>query len=89
MSIRRSIALRPSRICDNLDERLSELPYLGGETRGLADIAIFPFVRQFANADRDRFDALDLPHLQDWLRRLIASDLFTAVMRKHGKWVPD
>ncbi|HAN88548.1 MAG TPA: glutathione S-transferase, partial [Erythrobacter sp.] len=43
-------------ILRRLDERLSQSAYLRGETRGFADIAIFPFIRQFANTDRDWFD---------------------------------
>ncbi|MBY6128067.1 glutathione S-transferase [Qipengyuania aquimaris] len=69
-----------------LDERLAASPYLCGETRGFADIAIFPFVRQFANADREWFDAQDLSHLSKWLEALVNSELFTGVMTKHGQW---
>ena len=69
-----------------LDSRLSDQPYLCGETRGFADIAIFPFVRQFANADRDWFDAQDLPHVRRWLDGLVNSDLFAAIMAKHEAW---
>ncbi|UOR15500.1 glutathione S-transferase [Qipengyuania aquimaris] len=69
-----------------LDERLAASPYLCGETRGFADIAIFPFVRQFANADREWFDAQDLPHLSKWLEALVNSELFTGVMTKHDQW---
>lgn len=69
-----------------LEERLSASPYLCGETRGFADIAIFPFVRQFANADREWFDAQDLPHLSKWLEGLVNSELFTGVMAKHDQW---
>ena len=71
-----------------LDERLSASPYLCGDRRGFADIAIFPFVRQFANADRDWFDAQDLPRLGMWLQGLVNSDLFTGIMAKHDQWKP-
>ena len=73
-------------ILRRLDERLSQSAYLRGETRGFADIAIFPFIRQFANADRTWFDAQSLPRLQDWLERLITSELFTGVIAKHAQW---
>ncbi|QZD90277.1 glutathione S-transferase [Qipengyuania aurantiaca] len=71
-----------------LDSRLSAQPYLCGETRGFADIAIFPFVRQFANADREWFAARDLPHVRRWLDGLVNSDLFAAIMAKHEAWKP-
>ena len=71
-----------------LDSRLSDQPYLCGETRGFADIAIFPFVRQFANADRKWFSAQDVPHVRRWLDGLVNSDLFAAIMAKHETWKP-
>ena len=73
-------------ILEQLDERLASTAYLCGARRGLADIAIFPFIRQFANADRAWFDALDLPALQKWLEGLLVSDLFAGVMQKHPQW---
>ncbi len=73
-------------ILARLEERLASSTYLCGDERGFADIAIFPFIRQFANADREWFDAQDLPKLQAWLDELITSDLFTGVMRKYPQW---
>ncbi|WP_421990407.1 glutathione S-transferase [Qipengyuania sp.] len=73
-------------ILRTLEERLEAGAYLCGEQRGFADIAIFPFIRQFANADRAWFDVQDLPNLQAWLEGLITSDLFTGVMQKHPQW---
>ena len=69
-----------------LDARLDATPYLCGDQRGFADIAIFPFIRQFANADREWFDAQDLPNLQAWFEGLVTSDLFAGVMAKHPQW---
>ena len=73
-------------ILGRLDRRLDESAYLCGAKRGFADIAIFPFIRQFANADRAWFDVQDLPRLQAWLARLVDSELFAGVMRKHPQW---
>ena len=58
-------------------------------TRGLADMAIMPFVRQFAATDREWFDAQALPSLQRWLAAHLASDLFAAIMVRHAPWQPD
>ena len=69
-----------------LEDRLSASPHLCGEERGFADIAISPFVRQFANADRDWFDAQDLPNVQRWLDGLVNSELYEGVMAKHDQW---
>ena len=73
-------------ILQRLEARLGDGAYLCGAARGFADIAIFPFIRQFANADRDWFDAQDLPLLQAWLAGLIGSELFEGVMSKHPQW---
>ena len=69
-----------------LDNILSKTPYLAGTRITLADIAIFPFIRQFANTDRPWFDQLDMPHLQKWLINHLTSDLFQNVMNKYPQW---
>ena len=69
-----------------VNARLLHQPYLSGEQRGFTDIAIFPFLRQFANTDRAWFDAMPLPALQKWLSEMLASDLFAAIMVKHPLW---
>jgi len=71
-----------------LDERLAGHGQLCGTQRGLADAAIFPFVRQFANHDRKWFDAQDLPHVHPWLEAHLASDLFATVMQREKPWQP-
>lgn len=73
-------------ILSDLNFRLAEREHLLGERRTMADIALFPFVRQFANVDRDWFDAQPIPHLQEWLDRHLESELFTAVMPKYAPW---
>ena len=52
----------------------------------LADYAIFPFVRQFANNDRNWFDAQPLPALYKWLAGHLESDIFTIAMKKYPQW---
>ena len=71
---------------DMLNQRLSAQAFLAGDKRGFADIATFPFLRQFANTDRAWFDSLPLPALQKWLAGLLASPLFEATMVKHPLW---
>ncbi|WOE75853.1 glutathione S-transferase [Alterisphingorhabdus coralli] len=61
---------------------------LFGAKRSMADIAIFPFVRQFANHDRGWFDVLPLPHIHAWLAGHLASDLFATAMQKEKPWAP-
>lgn len=69
-----------------LDAQLEGRVHLFGDRISYADIAIFPFIRQFANTDRAWFDALELPRLQVWLAHHLDSDLFKRVMPKFPQW---
>ena len=69
-----------------LDGRLQSSSFLFGEKRSLADIAIFPFVRQFRIADMAWFDGQDFKSLQKWLAVLMSSSLFEEVMEKYVPW---
>ena len=69
-----------------LEARLSEQAYLFGSAASLADYAIFPFVRQFANTDRAWFDDLPLPKLQAWLNAFLKSEIFNDIMPKLKPW---
>jgi len=69
-----------------LDNLLAKNNCLSGAAPGLADIAIFPFIRQFANTDRQWFDASHLPNLQRWLGHHLTSQLFTTIMKKYPQW---
>ena len=46
------------------------------------EIAIFPFIRQFAATDPKWFAAQPLPNLQDWLNHHQTSSLFTTAMAR-------
>ena len=65
-----------------LEARLTQSTYLCGAQAALADVAIFPFVRQFAAIDPPWWRAQPWPHLQRWLQQWLESALFTATMRK-------
>lgn len=69
-----------------LDARLQHSLSLAGEMRGLTDIAIFPFIRQFAATDQQWFDAQPLPALHCWLGVLLQSELFASVMHRYPRW---
>lgn len=70
-----------------LEARLTLHPFLFGGHAALADMAIAPFVRQFAGIDADWWAAQPWPHLQTWLARWQASSLFERVMHKLPAWV--
>lgn len=69
-----------------LDARLAAQGQLGGPAPGLADMAIMPFVRQFAATDPAWFETQPLPHLQAWLAGHLNSALFAAVMVRLPPW---
>ena len=71
---------------EELSEQLEGKPYLFGPRARLADLAILPFIRQFAHIERARFD-LDAPeNVKNWLDRFLASERFTSIMGKYPKW---
>lgn len=74
------------KILKQWDARIGEHGQMCGAKRTLADIALFPFIRQFANHNRAWFDAQDLPNLHPWLEGHLASELFTSIMPKFTPW---
>ena len=71
---------------DKLEARLAAQPYLCGRSITLADIAIFPFVRQFSMVDATWFAEQPLPKLQHWLKGFLEGALFNSVMQKYAVW---
>lgn len=65
-----------------LDELLEGRDYLLSDQPCLADIALLPFVRQFAHVDREWFAQTPYVRLQVWLQGFLESELFTAIMKK-------
>ncbi len=75
-------------ILAQLEERLVRHANLCRAARALTDMAIMPFVRQFAATDRAWFDQQPLPHLQAWLAQHEASALFEQAMLRLSPWQP-
>ncbi|WP_028620586.1 glutathione S-transferase [Pseudomonas sp. Ant30-3] len=65
-----------------LEALLEGRDYLLADHPSLADIALMPFVRQFAHVDREWFAQTPYVRLQAWLQRFLLSDLFISVMQK-------
>lgn len=65
-----------------LEERLAIEPYLGGSKPCAADLALFPFVRQFRAVDPGWFDAQALHATQQWLQGWLQSEQFKTCMKK-------
>jgi len=73
---------------ENWLSQLGHHDNLLGHAPTMADTAIQPFVRQFANTDRDWFNAQDWPHLIRWLTAFEGSASFKAIMVKRPIWAP-
>jgi len=69
-----------------LNDRLSAHPFLMGDDMTLADLAIFPFVRQFAHVNKKWFEASQYTALIQWLSHWLESDLFLSIMKKYPQW---
>lgn len=53
----------------------------------MADIAIFPFIRQYAFVNKNWFDNTAYVNIQKWLENWLKSELFLSIMQKHSLWV--
>lgn len=71
-----------------LNTQLGDNPWLFGTAPKLADVAILPFVRQFAHIDQAWFAAQPWPAVQNWLAAFKASSRFAAIMQKYPPWQP-
>ena len=69
-----------------LESRLLEYPYLVGNRLTITDVAIMPFIRQFAGVEPHWFAQCKYTEVRRWLNQLIESDLFKSVMRKYAFW---
>lgn len=70
-----------------LELRLQQNTFLLSNSISIADIAIFPFIRQFAAVDNGWFESTDYLKLKSWLQLLVESDLFKRVMVKYPDYV--
>lgn len=77
---------RAAAFLHDLNVRLGQHAHLLGDAANMADTAIRPFVRQFANTDRDWFNAQDWPHLIRWLTAFETSNSFATIMLKRPIW---
>ena len=70
----------------NLDDRLAAQANLCGEGMTLADAALLPFVRQYAQVDPAWFAGHPLPNLKGWLDRHLSSPLFDRISVRVQPW---
>ena len=70
-----------------LETLLEQTQFLYDDNPCLADIAIFPFVRQFAHVDKAWLDSYELPKLKAWLNFWQESSEFIQAMEKFEPWL--
>ena len=71
-----------------LNRRLVDRLFLLRDTPSLADMAIAPFIRQFAAVEPGWFGTAPFEPLQAWTNRIVSSELFHSVMSKFPAWQP-
>ena len=74
------------RFLDQLEQLLTEHRYLRGDSLSAVDVAVMPFVRQFAAVDPTWWQQAPFPMTRNWLDAWLESRLFRSVMAKYPKW---
>ena len=69
-----------------LEEQLSVSDWMGGDAANAVDIALFPFIRQFAGVDPSWWQNAPYPSVRRWLENWLNSELFSAIMVKYPRW---
>jgi glutathione S-transferase len=73
-------------ILNDLNNRLKRHQQILSDNIAMADIALFPFIRQCAFVDKEWFNNLPVPRLQQWLQEHLESTLFKTIMMKFKIW---
>jgi len=74
---------------EELEEMLTDNTFLLADQLSLADIGVFPFIRQFSLVNKEWFDGAPYPKVQKWLDGLISTELFNHIFQKHELWKVD
>ena len=69
-----------------LEDQLSGSGWVGGESANAVDVALFPFIRQFAGVDPSWWQQAPYPHVKQWLENWLNNALFSAIMAKYPRW---
>ncbi|MGS0729865.1 glutathione S-transferase C-terminal domain-containing protein, partial [Shewanella sp. 0m-11] len=70
-----------------LEQRLTQHKYLMSDSPSLVDLALLPFIRQFARVERQWYRQSPYPNLRDWLNSYLQSRMFSKVMTQHPLWL--
>ena len=69
-----------------LEQLLREHSHLLRDEASMADVAVFPFVRQFSRVDEGWFTSTRYEAVRQWLARWEAAPLFARIMAKVPAW---
>jgi glutathione S-transferase len=69
-----------------LETRLSQHSFLISNKPTQVDMALLPFIRQFASVDTTWFSSSPYPKVQQWLTDFCQSELFESIMKKYPAW---
>ena len=67
---------------------LETTDWLCGEQPSVADVAVFPFIRQFAAVDARWWRQSPYTKTRIWLDNWLRGDLFSSVMGEYAQWQP-
>lgn len=73
---------------EHLENLLTSNTFLSADEPTVTDLAVFPFIRQFAFVDKDYFESLKYKRLQKWLDYHLTSPIFKNIMNKYEQWSP-
>ncbi|GGP60546.1 glutathione S-transferase [Shewanella saliphila] len=71
----------------DLERRLTQHHYLMSNNPSLVDLALMPFIRQFARVERQWYLQAPYPKLRQWLNHYLQSKMFTKVMAQYPLWL--
>jgi glutathione S-transferase len=69
-----------------LEDQLSGSDWAVGDAANAVDVALFPFIRQFAGVDPSWWQQAPYPKVRQWLENWLNSALFSAIMAKYPRW---
>lgn len=74
------------RLLRRLELKLTHRAYLLGDNMTIADVLVFPFIRQFRGVDQTWFDQSQYNNVKRWLMEIIEAETFAKVMVKLPAW---
>lgn len=69
-----------------LEQKLLTHKCLISDTMSIADVAIFPLIRQFSMVDSEWFTMAPYPNVRRWLNDISISDYYIKAMQKLSIW---